>query len=334
MYNRIERIASRICCEHARHRLARISARIVCGGAGDSVVIEKTVDDVLKVEVGTEYECSLDRPQRIRYGRDRKKAVVSGNCWFSYSDDEGFTWIGGTWHEGDFRGVFSDGVLAGGSFSGQEVSDSVIHVSQVKWMTTAEAVKDGNTTDDGTQLEPGKIAVFKNRLVVLEGQLADRPGSYDGFTGNILYNDTIAVAKDASFDIKDDGSFKWKSGTVVSGEIKAPGEYAGFTGKLRLRQAWFSCESASFAISDYNGRAVIDWKNGKWLDGRWTTGTWMGGEWMSGTWEFGVWQKGAWHGGKDVDGNEHSEPPSKWSLGENMSTHLRTDRPRDDAGGD
>lgn len=284
-------------------------------------------DGFIELEAGESYFCDFAEPQEVRYGRgkSREKAVVKGECLFSVNGDFTMDWSAGTWMDGVFRGTFSDGSFIGGTFAGTSIGNSTFDFDNVQWRAEIGAWKDGNSSVDGK--DASTVAPFRGRLVRTEGEIVSEPCDRDGFSGTIIYGDTMAVVKDATFSLRE-SSIEWKGGSVTEGEIAMEGEFRDFTGNVKVDGAKFSATSASFRITMHSGKAVIRWFSGDWNNGVWTTGIWEGGTWHDGTWKFGNWipkKESVWMTGKDRNGNVHDESPDKWLIATHDSGHIDKD---------
>ncbi|GHS90553.1 hypothetical protein FACS1894139_10110 [Planctomycetales bacterium] len=101
------------------------------------------------------------------------------------------------------------------------------------------------------------------------GALADADGQYRNFTGKIIYGDTVASVRDATFSLEE-AKIYWLDGVWLEG-LWEDGVWEG-------------------------GEWVFGfWYYGIWLGGVWHAGYWMDGDWFDGQWEFGVWKSGRRH---------------------------------------
>ena len=124
--------------------------------------------------------------------------------------------------------------------------------------------------------------------LVSEENIANQPGEYKNFTGEIKWKGTRGKVRNATFELFQDGDYDkdilwydgiWEKGTFNDGYWKK-GIWKGGT-----------------------------WNGGTWRDGIFENGTWDGGTWKDGTWEYGKWLNG-----KDKSGKTHGrdDSPDKW----------------------
>jgi len=115
---------------------------------------------------------------------------------------------------------------------------------------------------------------------------------YQDYTGWISHGDTCGKVKDATFDLREDGTVLWYGGDWLEGTWGG-GTWSGGTWH---QGTW---EKGLWK------RGV--WKDGTWEDGTWIEGTWedgehLGGTWKNGTWKNGVWREGTWEEGTKEGG--------------------------------
>ena len=165
------------------------------------------------------------------------------------------------------------------------------------------------------------------KSLVANKNVAGWYGKYENFTGTIDWKGTKAEVTNATFELRDDGTYWnviWKSGTWENGTLHYGTWYDGIWKNGTWEDGkWFhgtwrngifkngEWEIGTWENGTWNGRI---WWHGTWKNGIWKGGEWFRGTWENGTWIYGKWDGGKWKGGKDCDGKYHPEgnSPDIW----------------------
>ena len=143
-----------------------------------------------------------------------------------------------------------------------------------------------------------------------QNKIADKPGKYENFTGQIDWEGTKGKVKNAYFYLSDYSSCKiifyevtWIDGTWTDGAW----ENGNWKDGIWKEGLW---KNGTWKNGIWeNGH----WNNGNWKDGTWENGTWWNGTWTDGTWENGIWYDGTWKNGRDKKiFHKQNDSPDKW----------------------